>query len=247
MYHYPYTGGSAYVLWRQLVSSKTGIRRIQLCKKNSTIYSAILMSNGVGGISSIIERINWIELFSEFCYALTRGHLKTAQWLYMNGCDMALLYNDNYIQEIYITTIIERGHISILKWLHKINYKFVNDEIGMACYSNNLKIAKWLYSIGCDPTANDNCAIKEASYNGNLRMIKWLYSVGCELSGNSLMWACCRGHIRAVEWLCNMKRYSMADYDNAIEDTKKYNKYNNEYKIVELLEISKNNVFRDVV
>ena len=55
-----------------------------------------------------------------------------------------------------------------------------NEAIRWASNNGHLEVVKYLVSLGCDPKASDNCAIRRASNNGHLEVVKYLFSIGCD-------------------------------------------------------------------
>ena len=94
-----------------------------------------------------------------------------------------------------------------------------------ACRNGQLETVKWLHSVGCDPTAQNNDAICSAAEKGHLEVVKWLYEKGCQgksgaLSGirqsealsydptaqnnRTICYAAERGRLETVKWLLSI-------------------------------------------
>jgi hypothetical protein len=83
-------------------------------------------------------------------------------------------------------------------------FMFVNGALVCASESGHLKIVQYLISMGADPEANDNEAIKSACMEGQLEVVKYLVSVGVDFSCRdyySLRTAHTNNHVEVVDYL----------------------------------------------
>lgn len=180
-----HTCGSAYALWKKLNSKKTGLRQIQEYRK------AIGLSYEPEYILESIYTIGSMDLL----------------------LNLAKMYPSIDLHRSAIQFVYKNGHFNIARWLHHHNV-YIDEEITWACAFGHLRIAKWLYSIGCDPTVSDNVAIRSACWNGYLHVAKWLYSIGCDpkdCNNSAIRLACAGGHLNVINWLYSINAITGID------------------------------------
>jgi ankyrin repeat protein len=116
-----------------------------------------------------------------------------------------------------VKTACQHGYINLLMYLHRT--KNVIPKMAMEWANGHLSIAKYLYTIGVDPTYDHNRAIILASSNGHLDVIKYLCTVGANpfvAQNYPLMSASENGHLHVVQYLCSIGADPRAFFDSAI-------------------------------
>lgn len=197
-YHHGSTCGSAYVIWKRLISGKkAGLGTI---RQKIYYYDYDLLSTVVslGNLSHVIYLINqgYDPIADDALYsACVSGRLHVAKWLYSKNPD---LITD---PDIFIQTC-ETGHLRVAKWLYKIGCDpTINENEAIHCASayGHLNTVKWLYKIGCDPYID---SMLRACENGHLHIAQWLYSIGCNhLPEYIIRRACVNGYLEVAKWL----------------------------------------------
>jgi len=126
---------------------------------------------------------------------------------YMDLDDLLILLDgernklDFIIQKYYsgpmsTSELITNGHLNTLKWYaQKQNIRLTNKSMNWASKVGNLKIMKYLYSIGVKPNDNDwDNALKYAHFN----IIEYLMTLGYKVSKNSFEYTT---NMTTIRWL----------------------------------------------
>jgi len=151
------------------------------------------------------------ELFYSSC---SKGHIKTAQWLFNLG-DLNIVYDD--FLKIF-QDACRYGHLDILQWLYTFEYsKNMNisnyEELFMiSCSNGHLEVAQWIYTINdiekIDIHLEGERFFRSSCYYGHLEVAQWLYSLGgvnIHIFNNmAFIWACKNGHLNVAQWLYSL-------------------------------------------
>jgi len=129
---------------------------------------------------------------TKFNWACKNGHLKAAQWLYLNSQSIptSAFYvyeidkiNINYFYDLPFKRACENGHLEVAQWIYSIGiveFPFIFEYVfRLACENGHLEVAQWLYSL-----RNDKVNIRFeylfgiVCEKGYLEVAQWLYSLG---------------------------------------------------------------------
>jgi ankyrin repeat protein len=83
----------------------------------------------------------------------------------------------------------------------------LNDHFFCAAQNSQLDTIKYLYSIGANIHALEDCALRSAADAGNLECVKYLVSVGANVHAkhnDALQNAAYRGHLDCVKYLISV-------------------------------------------
>jgi len=116
-----------------------------------------------------------------FRKACRKGQLRMAKWLLKNKPDIDVTYKDN--KSFYQACL--NGHLKLAKWLIKIkpdiDTSIHNSLIFLDVCSKieNIKVAKWLYSIQSDKILKDDnlLVLQHSYYYGYYNLCKWLLQI----------------------------------------------------------------------
>jgi hypothetical protein len=138
---------------------------------------------------------------------ITDNDTETIIYSYMDLDDLLILLDgerdklDFIIQKYYsgpmsTSELIINGHLNTLKWYaQKQNIRLTNKSMNVASKVGNLKIMKYLYSIGVKPNDNDwDNALKYAHFN----IIEYLMTLGYKVSKNSFEYTT---NMTTIRWL----------------------------------------------
>lgn len=109
--------------------------------------------------------------------ASMNGHLSVVKYLWNIGCNPK---DGQFWGWNIIEWASSNGHLSVVKFLVQVGYDAIEMSFGLACCGGHLHVVRFLYKIGCDPTGNNNEAMRVACYFGNLSIVKYLVKIGCD-------------------------------------------------------------------
>lgn len=145
-----------------------------------------------------------------FVIACINNHKELVEWLYdttkRDLCDI----NINFIHDIILYRCCERGHLGILKWLHKkrmLNIQlYLEKPFIISCMKNHYLLTKWLYQNGNYSKNIINKAFQISCKYSGLKLVTWLYSLGIKLKkGNHYAFrsACDYNRKDIIKFLCS--------------------------------------------
>ncbi len=103
------------------------------------------------------------------------------------------------------------------KWFYRIQIININNQFINSCRNGDIKMAKWLYSLGeVDIHAKYDKAFRHSCINNHLEISQWLYylSFGSvnihEFNDYAFRWSCINNHIEVAKWLQTLcKNYKL--------------------------------------
>ena len=131
----------------------------------------------------------WRDLATHYAVS----HPTCLQWLVAQGCPL-----DRDIA----TSVAAAGDLDLLKWLRSLNKQITWDESVTyeAASRADLPILRWLRSL-TPPIPLDSTCMTAAAAAGDMPMMEWLHGEGCPMTASATMKACCKGHLRSLQWL----------------------------------------------
>jgi ankyrin repeat protein len=157
-----------------------------------TIVHPYLSLHDISSLVLTNHEVNrWVDMNGVICeYYLTRQfkHDELAQVSCQYGYINLLMYLHRIkttITEYAMPWASHDGHLDIVEFLYSVGADPTVDNnlaIRWASDEGHLDIVKYLCSVGADPTVQNNCPIKEASGAGRLDVVKYLHSVGADLT-----------------------------------------------------------------
>jgi len=158
----------------------------------STIFSLSRSSKGYLNHKVISDCLTKVDMDMIRLDSASNGHLDLLLWLVVD------IKINNWYNERYISEIVSKGHLAIIKYLHK-NGCYISKYIGShAAEHGHLAIIKYLHENGFKW---DYWYCSDAARNGHLDVLKYLHENGCPWSSDGCYNAARNGHLDILKYL----------------------------------------------
>lgn len=101
-------------------------------------------------------------------------------------------------QDCIVPIAIKNGHINILEWAKKRNYKYTDYAYILALRHNQMHILVWLKEHSCPLT---ELVFECAAVKGNIKILKWLKENNCPWGPETPAYAASNNKFKALTWL----------------------------------------------